>query len=60
MVGNIQRGMSRLISLLSLFNLNDKLTKTIMQDECIDWNIVNEKWKQNQTFSMNYLYHKLI
>lgn len=59
-VGNIQRGMSRLISLLSLFNLNDKLTKTIMQDECIDWNIVNEKWKQNQTFSMNYLYHKLI
>lgn len=56
---NKQRGEDRFVSLLSLFDLNDRLVKgdnvEISKLHPIDWTIVNEKLKILREESLNYL-----
>ena len=59
-IGNERRGMTRFLSLLSLFNLEDRLITTASLNtlniyKTIDWKRVNEHRKKLQKESMDFL-----
>ena len=62
--GNKERGLARFMSLLNLFSLNDRIiTNNNISDKLlyseIDWNIIEEKLKELQEKSLNFLLHNI-
>lgn len=59
-VGNNKRGMARFKSLLSLFDLEDRLISadqihSIDLSKPVDWSVVNQKWHALRKVSLDYL-----
>lgn len=64
-LGNRDRGMARFTSLLSLFDLSDRLISSLEEVEekieiVIDWNSINERLKSLREKSLSYLFSNLI